>query len=75
MFEQNMFEWGQMKVACGKSACLSWNALQDTPENIATLLLCLFIYYTNIYGSDIMPGLLNARIPKISSCYYKEHVF
>lgn len=46
-----------MKVEGDKNARLSWNTLQDTTENIAVLFLCLFNYYTNIYGSGMIPGI------------------
>lgn len=64
-----------MKVEGGKNARLSWNTLQGTTENIAVLFLCLFNYYTNIYGSGMRPDILNTKMPNVPSSYYREHVF
>lgn len=56
-----------------KSACLPCGALQNTPEKRTPLLLCLFIYATNIYGLGIMRGILSPRVPDAPGSLSQEY--
>lgn len=63
-----------MKVEGGNNARFSWNTLQGITENITVLFLCLFNYYTTIYGSSMIPGIRNTKMPNVPCSYYREHV-